>query len=124
MNTSELKLKAQRSKLSKIKSGGWLYRLERKLSFLISVILTRLFPNLSPNLVSFTAVLTVFVALALSLVINLENIYYIIFLQFFLLFFSSVLDKVDGELARIQDNYSQRGLYYDILFHLFYFLLI
>jgi phosphatidylglycerophosphate synthase len=44
----------------------------------------------------------------------------IFLVQLLLLWFSSVLDKIDGELARYQSHFSQTGIFYDLVYHFFY----
>ncbi len=120
MNHQELKSKALGVKSEKIKSGSYVYRFQRQCSFLISLLIIRFFPWIKPNHISLSAILLVFIPISLILFIDSNNAHRIGLVQLLILFVSSVLDKVDGEIARIQNDFSQKGIYYDILYHLFY----
>ena len=41
----------------------------------------------------------------------------VLIIQLVVFLFTSILDKVDGEIARVKKYFTQSGVYYDILFH-------
>ncbi len=119
MNFTDYKLKSQGVKLEKIKNSGFLYRLQRGISLLISWFLIKLFPNVSANTVSVINIILVLLIFLLSFVKEI-NYLLLAILQLFLLFFSSILDKIDGEVARFREYFTQKGIYYDLIYHFFY----
>ncbi|MFA6279084.1 MAG: CDP-alcohol phosphatidyltransferase family protein [Candidatus Paceibacterota bacterium] len=79
----------------------------------LSIYLTRLFliTNVTANQVS-AAVLVVGALSAAAIFLGY------IWLGFFLVYFSILLDAVDGEIARYRKTYSLRGVYLDLVNHL------
>ena len=124
MNSQELKSKALGGKFDKIKSSSFIYRFQRNCSFSISSFLTKFFSNIKPNHISFLAIILVLLTAIFGLAFRFINPYFVVLVQLGLLFGSSILDKVDGELARIQNHFSQKGVYFDILYHLYYVLVL
>ena len=122
LNNEEIKSRALGVKMNKIKSSSLFYKFQRSLSVRVSIFLSDFVLFIKPNHISVLAVVLVILTLVLSLGSNYYNPYVIIIIQLILLFISSILDKVDGELARIQNNFSQKGIYLDILYHLYYVL--
>ncbi|OHA59648.1 MAG: hypothetical protein A2589_02205 [Candidatus Vogelbacteria bacterium RIFOXYD1_FULL_46_19] len=122
LDNQELKTKALGVKLEKINSSSFIYRFQRMISFSVSCFLTKFFPTVRPNHVSLLAIISVLVAIILGLVVEYLDPYLVVLIQLLVLFVSAILDKIDGELARIQQRFSQRGIYYDIVYHLLYVL--
>jgi len=120
MNFKEFKNIAHAGKEGKIRGGGVIYRTQRKISIIISWILIKVFPRILPNHITIGNVIIVFFIFSLIFIENYNNLYYVVFLQLILLNFTSILDKVDGEIARFKKYYTQRGIYYDLLFHFIY----
>ena len=120
MSFLEFKEKCLRPKLNKM-SGDRFYRLERNFSVRLSWLLVKIFPKLKANQVTV-------ISLFLLLIIFLANLFktnamenfYIALVQLLILYFIGILDKIDGEIARYKDQYSQRGVYYDRTVHFFY----
>jgi phosphatidylglycerophosphate synthase len=90
--------------------GKWVPRL---FSPYITWFLLKLFPGITPNMVSYLMLVTCIGALILLLK------------GFFIwggivIYFSIVLDKVDGEVARMKNLYSFRGVFLDYQYHFVY----
>ncbi|RJQ35642.1 CDP-alcohol phosphatidyltransferase family protein [Candidatus Parcubacteria bacterium] len=120
MNFEDFKKKAQAGKEDKISSSGLMYRWQRFLSVRISWLLIKIFPNIKPNHISvFNILLTLFVFVLSFFAWDLGP-FYMIIIQLLLLNFTSVLDKVDGEIARHKEIFTQQGVYYDLTYHFFY----
>lgn len=120
MNFADYKKKSQAVKEEKIRVSGLMYRLHRRISVVLSWFLVSLFPRLSPNVVSGANVLLVWIILLITLGADSENAGTILIIQLLLLNFTAIMDKIDGEIARWQENFSQRGIYFDIAYHFFY----
>lgn len=120
MNFQEFKNKSQAGKEAKIASGGLMYAWQRNLSVIISFLLIKLFPRISPNSVSISNILLLFIIFALSFWANNDNALLIVIIQLLLINFTSVMDKIDGEIARYKEYYTQQGVYYDLTYHFFY----
>ncbi|MBN2406645.1 MAG: CDP-alcohol phosphatidyltransferase family protein [Elusimicrobia bacterium] len=112
----ELGQKAKRLKYENViqkmtfKYGRWVPRL---ISPYITWFILRVFPGTKPDTVSY-AVLAVCIA---GLVMLFRGAY---LAGAVLLYLSIVLDKVDGELARIKNIFSLRGVFLDSQYHFIY----
>ncbi len=113
-----IKEKAQGIKLQKIKTSSLIYRFQRMISLAISLVLVKFFPRISANQVSIAAIGLVLVSIFMGALIGRFDPTLVAIVQLFILFFSSVLDKVDGEMARLKEEFTQSGIYYDVLYHL------
>lgn len=119
MNFQDYKNKAHQTKAARMK-GDLVYYLERNISVGMSYVLIKLFPRISPNYVSALNVLLLFAALWLNLAKPLWGVWEITLVQLLVFRLTAIGDKVDGELARYQSRFTQRGIFYDLLFHFFY----
>jgi hypothetical protein len=97
-----------------------IYRVERTISVHISYLLLQLFPRLSPNYISIINVLLVWAVFSLNFTKGLADIWLLSLIQLGLLKVAAIGDKVDGEIARHQNHFTQKGIYYDLTFHFFY----
>ncbi|MEK7505118.1 MAG: CDP-alcohol phosphatidyltransferase family protein [Patescibacteria group bacterium] len=122
MKFKEFKDRGWASKENKIGTSGVVYRWERRISIVLSWFLFRCWPSLLPNHVSAVNLSLVLIVLLFSGVVAVSNIAPVVavLFQLVLLFFSAVLDKVDGELARAHNHFTQRGIYFDQAYHFFY----
>lgn len=120
MTFSELRDKCFLGKQEKIKKSGIIYRAERYLALYITFILLNIFPKISPNFVSVLNVALLIISLFINLLLFAVDPFWIYFIQLILMRISSMLDKVDGGIARYREHYTQRGIYYEILFHFYY----
>ena len=93
--------------------GKWVPRL---ISPYITWTFLKIFPGITPNMVSYLMILTCIGALILLL----KGFF---FWGGIVLCFSIVLDKVDGEVARMKSLYSHRGVFLDYQYHFIYWLL-
>lgn len=118
MNFSDFKKIALVSKEGKI-AGDIIYRLERSVSVRCSWFLYKFFPSIKPNHITGLSFLLLLLVLFLTVYIWAlplhPTILFIIGLG--LLYIISILDKIDGELARVKDYATQKGLYYDRSVH-------
>jgi hypothetical protein len=120
MNFNEFRTKSQAGKESKIKTSSIMYRWQRHLSVRISWLLIKRFPKIKANHVSLFNVLLLLAIFLFTFFALKIGIFWTIVIQMILLNFTSVLDKVDGEIARYQNYFTQRGVYYDLVYHFFY----
>jgi len=120
MTFSEFKQKVQASKEEKIKHSSHMYRWQRWLSVRISWLLIKVFPRIRANHVSIFNILLILFVLVLCFWAWDSGPFYMAFIQLLLLNLTSVLDKVDGEIARYREEFTQQGVYYDITYHFFY----
>jgi len=120
MKFREFKLVAHRGKEEKIKTSSWLYRFERNLSAYLSWGLIKFFPNILPNHISVANIFIIFIVLVTNIFVHESNAQTIIFWQIFILFLTSIIDKVDGEVARLKKHFTQAGIFYDRAYHFFY----
>ena len=114
----EFKQQSQAGKGDKIRSAGLVYRLQRRLSVRLSWLIAKWLPGFRPNQLS--AMNVVLVVLTVLLSLRQPVVASFAVGQLILLWFSSVLDKMDGELARFRHHFSQAGIYYDLLYHFLY----
>ncbi|PLX26226.1 hypothetical protein C0580_00330 [Candidatus Parcubacteria bacterium] len=120
MDFKSFREKSQAGKEAKISSSGFMYRWQRGLSIKISWLLIKIFPGIRANHVSvFNIILTLSIFL-LSFWAWDFGPFYMVLIQLILLNFTSVLDKVDGEIARYKETFTQQGVYYDLTYHFFY----
>ncbi|MFA6253162.1 MAG: CDP-alcohol phosphatidyltransferase family protein [Patescibacteria group bacterium] len=120
MTFLEFKEKCLRPKLNKM-SGDRIYRWERNFSVRLSWLLVKIFPKLKANQVTVISLfLLLIIFLANFFKTNAVENFYIALIQLITLYFVGILDKIDGEVARYRDQYSQRGIYYDRMVHFFY----
>lgn len=117
MNFQEFKKIVHAGKEVKIKEGSYMYRIHRQISAVISWYLLKIYPGILPNHITVANVVCVLIVFLLALGENTTNVYWIIALQAILLNFTSVLDKVDGEISRYKKYPTQKGVYYDLIFH-------
>lgn len=121
MNTfDEFRQHVQATKQDKIRHGSFINRFERFLSVRISWLLYGAKPVIRPNVVSFINVVLIILVLCGPLFFGVLPPYWVLLGQVVVLFCSSIFDKVDGELARAQSHFTQRGIYYDLLYHFLY----
>ncbi|MBT6691331.1 CDP-alcohol phosphatidyltransferase family protein [Candidatus Parcubacteria bacterium] len=120
MNFNEFRTKAQAGKEGKIKSSSIMYRWQRYLSIRISWLLIKVFPKIRANHVSLFNILFLLAIFLFSFFALKVGVIMTVFIQLILLNFTSVLDKIDGEIARHQEYFTQRGVYYDLVYHFFY----
>lgn len=129
MTFKEFKAQIHAPKLAKM-SGDRFYRIERNISSRVTYMLVKLFPGIWP-----TAVTTVsYVILAIVFLVNfwpgwLDIIEYpetastrwvVGVVQLLALYSITILDKVDGEVARATHRNSQKGIYHDRGVHFLY----
>ncbi len=100
--------------------SDWLYALLRSVSVRCSFWLLSLFPSIRPNHVSLMMVLLVGGVLISNLYPFSVPAYLVLLTQLLLLQLASLCDRVDGEIARYQQHFTQRGIYYDRVFHFLY----
>jgi phosphatidylglycerophosphate synthase len=115
----EFKEKAHAPKKSKI-LGDRFYRLERNISVRISWILLKIFPEIKPNFITFISFLLLLIVLIITFIPRFQGIIYITIIQLILLYCITITDKIDGEIARAKDYFTQKGIYYDYTVHFFY----
>ncbi len=121
MNFKDFTKKVWTGKENKIRNSSWVYRVERAVSARLTWVISRWPGPIRPNHVSVLGIV-------LTLLVIWLNFYQLtdgggagfFIAQLLLLAFVSILDKVDGELARFQSHFTQRGIYYDRLFHFLY----
>jgi phosphatidylglycerophosphate synthase len=101
-------------------AGDMLYRLERNISVRISWILFRHFSFITPNHVTMMSFASLFIIFGLNFIDFKQYFVEVILIQLVLLYFITILDKIDGELARSKSLVTQKGLYYDYTVHFFY----
>lgn len=116
----EFKERVQGVKQDKIVHGSFINQFGRFLSVRISWMLIQWVPFVRPNAVSVTNIVLILLVLIGPFFVGALPPYVVVVVQVLLLFCSSVLDKVDGELARAQSYFTQRGIYYDLLYHFLY----
>src|SRR3989344_3282826 len=119
----EYKTLVQEIKRDKIEKGSFINKYERTLSAIISWAFIRFMPSLKPNAVSVANVTLMLLVLILPTIFSVADtfqIYLIVFTQFVLFTIGSILEKVDGEIARFKKHFTQAGIYYDLLFHFLY----
>lgn len=85
----------------------------RRLSIYITRCLLILFPKITPNQVTSSGIIIGIIGVILIAVYNL----YSNLLGFLLLYIWTLLDRVDGEIARYKKTKSLKGLYLDELSH-------
>lgn len=113
MTFNELK-----TKLKKDPARSYWTDLQRKLGLFVTVILIKIKPNANPNFVTISMLLFNIIAF-IFLYFGITQERYFILIGFSIHFFSDVLDCVDGNLARIQNITSIKGVIYDRLVHNF-----
>ncbi len=120
MGFSEFKQQAHSSKLERMKIDR-LYRWQRNLSVLLTWVLVKIFPKIRPNHVTGFSVLLLLVVLFLNFLPQTKLSVEVFFLiQLGLLYLTSILDQVDGEVARATKRFTAEGIYYDKSYHFFY----
>lgn len=120
MNFSDFKNKVHAGKEEKIKNSSFIYRWQRFFSVFLSWLLIKIWPNILPNYISTFNVILLWLIFWLSFMMSTKNALVIVFVQLLLLGFTSVLDKIDGEIARYQNYFTQAGLYFDLIYHFSY----
>lgn len=120
MNFAEFKAKVQAGKEGKIKNSSFIYRWQRGLSVFLSWLLVKIWPQILPNYLSIFNVILLWLLFLVVLFLPIEILPWVILGQLFLLGFTSVLDKMDGEIARYKDYFTQTGLYFDLVYHFSY----
>ena len=97
--------------------GDFGYLKHRELSVYITKVILKLAgTKIKPNHISFFNILFGLIVLSL-IALTEDKLFFLLFL--FLFYFSFLLDKVDGEIARYQKILTLRGTYLDEVFHLF-----
>lgn len=120
MTFTDFKNKVHAGKEEKIKSSSFIYRWQRSFSVFLSWLLIRIWPNILPNYISSFNVVLLWLIFWLSFIMSSKVVLAIVFVQLLLLGFTSVLDKMDGEIARYQNYFTQSGLYFDLIYHFSY----
>jgi len=111
---------AHKPKESKKKSDAF-YRVERNVSVRISWLLLKIFPWLRPTMVTIVSILVLLFVFLLSFVDwEFSTRIYIGIFQLVLLYSITILDKIDGEVARVTEYCTQKGIYYDRGVHFLY----
>lgn len=113
----ELKEICQPHRKQNQRSKDWGYLKHRELSIYITRIILRLAGRgIKPNHISLFNILFG-IAILLLIIFNEDKFLFLLFLLLF--YFSFLLDKVDGEVARYQKVITLRGAYLDEVYHLF-----
>lgn len=120
MNFAEFKAKVQAGKEDKIKNSSFIYRWQRGWSVFLSWLLVKIWPQILPNYLSIFNVILLWSLFLAVLFLPIEILPWLVLGQLFLLGFTSVLDKMDGEIARYKDYFTQTGLYFDLVYHFSY----
>lgn len=120
MNFIDFKNKVQAGKENKIKTSSFIYRWQRKISVFLSWLLIKIWPNILPNHVSIFNVILLWLLLISIPFWPVRSNSLLIFIELILLSLTSILDKVDGEIARYKNYFTQSGLYFDLLYHFSY----
>ena len=108
---------SEKSKLRKKGMGLWGYEKHRIFSIYITKAILKLTKKrIRANFISFFNIL--FGIIILSLIVFTGNKVFSILLLI-LFYFSFLLDKVDGEIARYQKRITLKGMYLDEIYHLF-----
>ena len=97
-----------------------IYHVERLISARISYFITSNLKWIKPNqltLLSFAILLGVFIISLFK--IGIEYFWTPI-LQLFALYLITIIDKVDGEVARVLNHHTQKGMYHDRMVHFLY----
>lgn len=121
MNLQDYRIIALSGKEEKMKSDQ-IYVLERRLSSTLSYLLYKYLPFVKPNQVTLGSVSF----LCISTVVSISVIYNFIYppiglvVCLLILYSITILDKIDGELARVMGQQTQIGLYYDRAVHFLY----
>lgn len=118
-NFSEYKNLVHGPKAAKM-SGDKLYWLERNISVRLSWVIYKLFPKIRPNHITGLSFLILFVVFFTTFVPAGQWSAHYTIIQLIALYIISILDKIDGELARAKDHTTQSGMYYDYTVHLLY----
>jgi len=106
-------------------SGDFIYRQERNFATRIAWFTHKFLPFLKANHVSAISVAILLAVFGLSLlhesgVLNQFNLTYLFLIQLCLLYSITITDKIDGSLARVKEEVTQRGLYFDRAVHFLY----
>lgn len=120
MTFKEFKSTVQAGKESKIESSGFIYKAQRNLSAAISWLLIKMFPRIQANHVSVFNILLIWFVFIFSFWVADLGQLAVVIVQLILLNISSLVDKIDGEIARYRQRYTQAGIYYDMTYHFFY----
>lgn len=111
----EIREKAQKQKLKKKGLLNFGYKTHRFFSAYITYFLLNLFPGIKPNFISFLMIVTGCIGLYLVSLGNFSSQ----LLGILMIYFSFILDKVDGEIARFKEYITLRGVYLDEIYHIF-----
>jgi phosphatidylglycerophosphate synthase len=77
--------------------------------------------KIKANYVTFFNIFLLFFILTFSVCSYIYYYFYWVFIaQLFLFYFTLILDKVDGEIARYHSFLSKKGVYIDLIYHLIY----
>lgn len=101
-------------------AGDRLYALVRAVSVRLSYALVALFPGIKPNHVSVCSVALLLIVLAANSLYGLVPGFALVIIQLLLVQLAALGDRVDGEVARYKSYFTQRGIYYDRVFHFFF----
>lgn len=116
---SDYKIKVHGTKADRMKVD-LVYKIERNISVFISYFLVKFFPKLAPSVVSMINVVLVLSVIGLNLLHGVYNPFVLIIIQLVILRVAIIGDKVDGEMARYYEYFTQKGLYFDQVFHFCY----
>lgn len=120
MNFVDFKEISQAGKEEKIKHSSFIYRQQRWLSVILSWLLIKINPKILPNHVSIFNVVVLWLVFMSVIFFSGQVLVWLVLVQLLLLAFSSILDKVDGEIARYRQYFTQTGLYFDLVYHFSY----
>lgn len=120
MTFKEFRSIVQAGKEAKIESSGMIYKFQRWLSAIISWNLIKIFPKIQANHVSIFNIILIWFVFIFSFWVGDLGRLIVIIIQLILLSISSLIDKIDGEIARYRKNFTQAGIYFDITYHFFY----
>lgn len=120
MTFKEFKAIAQEGKEGKIRHGSIINRFERFISVRLSWMLSKFIPGIRANHISFLNVVLISMVVLWPLILINKGQQNVLIVQIISFFLCSILDKVDGEIARVKKDFSQSGVYYDLLFHFLY----
>jgi phosphatidylglycerophosphate synthase len=111
----ELKIRCQEQKTTGKDFNLMLgYLAHRRISIYLTKFLLVVWPSIRPDFVS---LMMIFVGLGGAVLLSFSE-FSVAFFGVLLVYFSFLLDKVDGEIARYKQVFSLRGIYLDELYHI------
>ena len=106
-----------KANLKKDSASSFLLMVHRRLGVVLTWIIINMFPNITANSVTLSMIPFNLMASALLFFAVSNRNYVLLLISFLLWFFSTTLDCVDGNIARIKGEQSLLGVLYDRVVH-------